>query len=209
MQRAPWRHGCTDPHACGDGRHRPACPATCKRHRHDSTCTPYCKVEEHRCPRRTCLSDCTGHASYCPKRHGGGIVFRRRKGKSKLTLQCPPELLPTLRAHRKTQAAERLSVGGRWIDHDLVFPTSIGTPLERSDDWRQWKAVLKAAGVRPGRLHDARHTAATLLIEQGVHIRVVQEILGHTRITTTERYVHVPSPQVADASVRIGRALWQ
>jgi site-specific recombinase XerD len=47
-----------------------------------------------------------------------------------------------------------------------------------------------------------------LLIEQGVHIRVVQEILGHAHVTTTERYTHVASPQVQDASERLGRALW-
>jgi site-specific recombinase XerD len=82
-----------------------------------------------------------------------------------------------------------------------------GLPIDRTDDCREWHAVLRLAGVRPGRLHDARHTAGTLLIEQGVHLRVVQEILGHTRITTTERYTHVASPQVRDATERIGRAL--
>jgi hypothetical protein len=51
------------------------------------------------------------------------------------------------------------------------------------------------------RLHDARHTVATLLIGQGVHIRVVQEILGHARVTTTERYAHVASPQPGAAHV--------
>jgi integrase len=50
-----------------------------------------------------------------------------------------------------------------------------------------WKALLRRAGVREARLHDARHTASTLLVEQGVHIGVVQEILGHARVTTTER----------------------
>jgi site-specific recombinase XerD len=92
-------------------------------------------------------------------------------------------------------------------DHDLVFATLKGLPIDRTDDWREWHAVLKAAGVRWGRLHDARHTAGTLLVEQGVHPRVVQEILGHTRITTTERHTHVASPQVRDATERIGRAL--
>jgi site-specific recombinase XerD len=58
------------------------------------------------------------------------------------------------------------------------------------------------------RLHDARHTAVTLLIGQGVHIRVAQEIRGHARVTTTERYAHVASPQVWDASALIGSALW-
>jgi site-specific recombinase XerD len=50
--------------------------------------------------------------------------------------------------------------------------------------------------------------AATLLIEQGVHIRVVQEVLGHPRVTTTERYTHVATLQMKDASERISQALW-
>ncbi|MDR8407821.1 tyrosine-type recombinase/integrase [Nonomuraea sp. 3-1Str] len=46
------------------------------------------------------------------------------------------------------------------------------------------------------------------MIEQGVHIRVVQEILGHTRVTTTKRYTHVATLQMRDASDRMGSALW-
>ena len=74
--------------------------------------------------------------------------------------------------------------------------------------WRSWKAILRRAQVRDARVHDARHTAATLLIAQGVHIRVVQEVLGHTRVTTTERYTHVTTLQMKDASERTDRALW-
>jgi site-specific recombinase XerD len=70
------------------------------------------------------------------------------------------------------------------------------------------KLELPAHGARSAPLDDARHTAATLLIEQGVHIRVVQEILGHTRVTTTERYTHVATLQMKDASDRMGQALW-
>jgi site-specific recombinase XerD len=68
--------------------------------------------------------------------------------------------------------------------------------------------VLKQAGVREVRVHDARHTTATLLIAQGVNIRVVQEILGHTRVTTTERYTHVSTPLMLDAGERPASALW-
>ncbi|MFE3449590.1 tyrosine-type recombinase/integrase [Nonomuraea sp. NPDC059194] len=49
---------------------------------------------------------------------------------------------------------------------------------------------------------------ATLLIEQGVHIRAMQEILGHTRVTTAERYTHVATAQMKDASGRMDSALW-
>jgi len=117
-------------------------------------------------------------------------------------------LVPLLREHRKRQAAEWLRAGSWWTDHDLVFATRRGGPIERTEDWRTWKAVLRQAQVRDARVHDARHTAATLLIEQGVHIRVVQEVLGHTRVTTTERYTHVATLQMKDASKRLGQALW-
>jgi integrase len=208
VQRSRWQHGCADANACGAKWHRAPCRDNCPVHRHRPECAATCRRRDHRCPRSTCdPRACTGHARHCPSRRGGGVEFRPRKGKSKLTLQCPPELLPVLRARRKEQARERLAAGDRWQDHDLVFATLKGLPIDRTEDWREWHQVLREAGVRPGRLHDARHTAGTLLIEQGVHLRVVQEILGHTRITTTERYTHVASPQVRDATERIGRAL--
>jgi site-specific recombinase XerD len=64
------------------------------------------------------------------------------------------------------------------------------------------------AGVRDARLHDARHTAATLLLEQGVDIRVVQEILGHSTLAVTKKYTHVTSRLARDAAARMANALW-
>jgi integrase len=208
IQRVEWQHGCDDPHACGEQWHRQPCKPKCRKHRHLPTCNPECTRKGHVCVKRPCSTDCTGHADKCPHRVGGGIVFRQRKGKIKLTLQCPPALLQLLREHRKRQAAERLRAGDSWTDHDLVFATRHGSPIERTEDWRAWKAILRQAHVRDARVHDARHTAATMLIEQGVHIRVVQEVLGHTRVTTTERYTHVATLQMKDASERMDQALW-
>jgi integrase len=208
IQRVTWQHGCADPHACGEQWHRRACKKGCKQHRHLPSCKPVCARKGHVCLKRACPADCTAHADRCPKRVGGGYVFRQRKGKGKLTLQCPPPLLDQLKEHRKRQTAERLRAGATWRDHDLVFTTRHGGPIERTEDWRSWKNILSQAGVRDVRVHDARHTAATLLIEQGVHIRVVQEVLGHTRVTTTERYTHVATLQMRDASERISQALW-
>ncbi len=71
-----------------------------------------------------------------------------------------------------------------------------------------WKTILRQAGVRDVRVHDARHTAATLLIEQGVNIRVVQGVLGHTRVTTTERYTHVSTPLMRESGEQLASALW-
>jgi integrase len=210
VQRVAWRHGCDTPHACGEQWHRRACKKGCKQHRHRPACEPGCTRNGHVCYKRPCPADCIAHADKCPKRIGGGVVFRQRKGKGKLTLtlQCPLPVLELLKDHRKRQAAERLRAGNAWKDHDLVFATRHGGPIERTEDWRAWKALLRKAGVRDARVHDARHTAATLLIEQGVHIRVVQEVLGHTRVTTTERYTHVATLQMKDASERMSEALW-
>ncbi|MEV4167772.1 tyrosine-type recombinase/integrase [Nonomuraea sp. NPDC049709] len=208
VQRQEWRHGCDDPHACGEEWHRRPCHARCKIHKHGPTCKPGCTKPGHVCYKRPCLKDCAGHADKCPKRTGGGLVFRQRKGKNKLTLQCPPELLAQLKAHHETQGAEREKAGDRWEDHDLVFATKHGTAIERTEDWKVWKVILKQAGVRDVRVHDARYTAATLLIEQGVNIRVVQQVLGHTRVTTTERYTHVSTPLMRDAGERLASALW-
>ncbi|SDL13004.1 tyrosine-type recombinase/integrase [Nonomuraea jiangxiensis] len=171
-------------------------------------CKPGCSRSGHVCYRRPCLKDCTGHADKCRKRTGGGPVFGQRKGKSKLTLQCPPELLAQLKAHRERQGSELEKARDRWEDHDMVCATKYGTPIERTEDWKVWKAILKQAAVRDVRVHDARHTAATLLIEQGVNIRVVQQVLGHTRVTTTERYAHVSTPLMRDAGERLASARW-
>jgi integrase len=81
-------------------------------------------------------------------------------------------------------------------------------PIGAHADWDGWKALLKAAKVRDARLHDARHTAATLLLAQGVDQRVVMEILGHSQISMTTRYTHVLPEVMTDAADRIGQALW-
>ena len=95
-----------------------------------------------------------------------------------------------------------------WHDLDLVFTQPDGRHLGPERDWEAWKDLLKAAGVRDARLHDARHTAATLLLEQGVDIRVVQEILGHSTLAVTKRYTHVTDTLARQAAERMARALW-
>ena len=68
--------------------------------------------------------------------------------------------------------------------------------------------AAESGRVRQVRVHDARHTAATLLLAQGVDQRVVMEILGHSQISMTSRYAHVLPAVMTDAAERIGRALW-
>ncbi len=68
----------------------------------------------------------------------------------------PAPVLDLLKEHRKRRAVERLRAGDAWRDHDLVFATRQGRPIERTEDWRAWKMIPKQAEVRDARVHDAR-----------------------------------------------------
>lgn len=72
-----------------------------------------------------------------------------------------------------------------WTEHDLVFTTSSGRPVEPANLVRSFQRITEAAGMRPIRLHDLRHTTATLLKDLGVAPRDTMEILGHARIAVT------------------------
>jgi integrase len=216
LKRARYRHGCDHPAACTEDRHRTPCPPGCARHRHRADCAGDCSKRGHRCPevKRPCLKGCTRHARECPQRTGGGWHFTRRKGvkpgqgNARLILAIPRQFVAQLRAHRSVQNAERLAAGETWEDWDLVFCSPTGAPLDPRDDWEDWRALLSAAQVREARVHDARHTAATLLLAQGVHIRVVQQILGHSQLSQTQRYAHVTDELVKHAADQMGDALW-
>ncbi|MEV8638026.1 tyrosine-type recombinase/integrase [Streptosporangium sp. NPDC051023] len=121
----------------------------------------------------------------------------------------PPALVGLLRLHREAQEAERKAAGDRWRDGDLVWCTRLGVPIDAGDDWGEWKEILNLAEIdKDARVHDARHTAATLLLEQGVDLRVVQAVLGHSQLTTTKRYTHITETLAVDAAARMGRALF-
>jgi integrase len=80
-----------------------------------------------------------------------------------------------------------------WEDHALVFANEIGKPLDAGNLLRRdyWCALAKA-GIPRCRFHDLRHTCATLLLQQGVHAKVVSELLGHSSIgMTLDIYSHV------------------
>lgn len=216
LKRARYLHGCDDPIACTARRHRVRCPKNCARHSHRPDCADGCAKRGHRCPqvKQPCPKGCTGHARECPQRVGGGWQFVRRKGvkagkgRAKLILALPSPLVAQLRAHRRRQNAERLAAGGSWEDWDLVFCSPSGAPIGPREDWEDWRLLLGTAGVREARVHDARHTAGTLLLEQGIDIRVVQQILGHSQLSQTQRYTHVTAELTQHAADRMGEALW-
>ena len=124
-------------------------------------------------------------------------------------ISLPPVLLATLRRHQRAQERERAAAGTRWKEHGLVFTTALGTPIEPRNLIRHFKGVLKRAGLpQTIRFHDLRHSCATLLIAQGVHPRVVMEILRHSQISTTmNTYAHVLPRLQQDATAKIEELL--
>jgi integrase len=130
------------------------------------------------------------------------VALQRRKGsrelvepkttRSKRTMPLPPVLVAALRAHRARQLAERLAAGPAWQDWGLVFPSTIGTPIEPRNLTRHFKSLLQGAGLPDVRFHDLRHSCASLLVAQGVHPRMIMAYLGHSQIgLTMNTYAHV------------------
>ncbi len=140
---------------------------------------------------------------------GRGLVLVPPKSTAgRRVVALPGPLLAALRAHRTAQSKERLLAGPLWEDSDLVFCQPNGKPIDPRRDWQDWKTLISAVGIQSARLHDARHTAATLLIAQGVPERVVMQIMGHSQISLTHIYTHVLPTMARDAAERMGSALW-
>jgi integrase len=121
------------------------------------------------------------------------------------TLLLPDVLVELLAEHQRRQAEERLVWGAEWQEHDLVFPTERDTPMKPSNLNRHFKTALKRAGLpATTRFHDLRHSCATFLIAQGVHPRVVMEILGHSQISLTmNTYGHVLPETQREATTKV------
>lgn len=125
------------------------------------------------------------------------------------TVAVHPKIAEALRQHRTRQHRERLLVGPAWAETDLVFPTSIGTILHPRNLVRDFKAAVERAGVPEIRLHDLRHTAATLALTAGAHPKQVQEMLGHARVAITlDVYSHVTEQMHDEAAEKIGSQLF-
>lgn len=120
-----------------------------------------------------------------------------KTAKSKRSLALDPATVAALRSHRRAQFEERLAWGPAYRELDLVFCREDGTPVRPDSLSRSFSALVRAAGLSRIRLHDVRHTYATIALTAGTHPKVVAERLGHATIgITLDIYSHVlPSIQ--------------
>jgi integrase len=139
----------------------------------------------------------------------GDLRFVDPKTKrSRRTIPLPSVSVQALREHRRRQAAKRLVAGPDWTDQDLVFQSATGGPMDPNNLGRHFRALCDRAGIGRVRLHDLRHTCASLLLAQNVHPRVVMEILGHSGIAITrDTYSHVLPELQREAADRMDQAL--
>ncbi|GGK11249.1 site-specific integrase [Deinococcus malanensis] len=123
---------------------------------------------------------------------------------SRRRIPLPPDTLDALRVHRDRQALERDTAGDEWQEHGLVFPTSVGTVYHPRNLLRDWYVLLDSAKVRRIRIHDIRHTYASLAIYQGLDPKVLADRMGHSRASISlDIYGHVFEEQRDRAAISL------
>jgi integrase len=167
---------------------------------------------EHGCVRRGETATCGGKPLYCPRRRGGTVFSRPKSRAGSRDVVLPGPLVDELRMHRKAQLEERILAGSTWQEGPrggLVFCQRNGKPIDARRDYADWLELLSSAGVSRHRVHDARHSTATFLLEAGVDIKVVAEILGHSQSWfTRDTYQHVSQRLQAEAAEQMAATLW-
>jgi integrase len=135
------------------------------------------------------------------------VDVKSRAGKR--TIGIPGPLLDALRERKAAQDKERELARGLWQEGDWVFTQPTGRPVDPRRDHDEWKQLLKDAGVRDSKLHNARHTAATMLLVLGVPTRAVMEVMGWSAASMTTRYQHVPKELVLGIAKQVEGLLWK
>lgn len=142
-------------------------------------------------------------------RKATNIEFETPKTKkSNRVIPIPNHILNKLEAHKKNQQLERLRIGEYYNNEGLVFCKVDGSRLNPQSFTTRFKKLLKEAGLKDARFHDLRHTVATFLLEVNEHPKVVQEILGHSTISTTlDIYSHVSMEKKEEAASKLDSIL--
>ncbi len=135
---------------------------------------------------------------------GDTKTFRSRRA-----VNLPPPMMRTLLAHEVTQRDERARFADKWTDSDFIFTTSRGTPLDPRNLHREFRKICDLAGLGPWHPHELRHSAASLMLAQGVRLHVVSQVLGHSSIRiTSDVYGHLLEPDREHAALALGALLW-
>jgi integrase len=139
----------------------------------------------------------------------GYALAEPKTARSRRTLELAPATVAALRRQKARQAELRLAAGDLWQNVDrLVFTDTLGRSLQPASVSRAFADALARLGLPHVRFHDLRHGAASLLLAQGVPLKVVSETLGHSGIAiTADVYAHLDRAQRREAADAIERAI--
>ncbi|MFJ8936405.1 tyrosine-type recombinase/integrase [Streptomyces sp. NPDC102365] len=158
-----------------------------------------------------CVDPCGRKAAgYCPQKRRTNPEFSTTKSRvGRRAVGLPEQLVDLLRSHAKAQEGERATAGKRWQENGLVFPDEHGCSPSHRRDWAEWKALLAEAKIRDGHLHDARHTAATVLLILGVPERAVMGLMGWSTTAMAARYQHMVDAARANLARQVDGLIWK
>ena len=123
--------------------------------------------------------------------NGMQVFTELKTEKSSRLIALTEETTAALRGHLSLIEQLKQRAEASWMENNLVFPDGFGNFRSPKTDYAEWKKALKLCGIATKRLHDARHTAATLMYSQGVGIETISRALGHsTSAITSKLYVH-------------------
>jgi integrase len=136
------------------------------------------------------------------------LIFQEPKtASSRRSVPIPAECIAALKQHRARQAEEKLLLGPAYEDHGLVFCRPQGIPIDPKDFTKHFKKLLMQTALPAIRLHDTRHTFATLMLELGESPKTVQTMLGHSSVAITlDIYSHVSLELEKRAASRLNAA---
>jgi integrase len=156
-----------------------------------------------------CGGGCGRRAGYCPnRRRSNAEVGETKSAAGQRVLGLPKPLVDLLSQHQAEQDREREVAAQLWEDGDWVFASPHGGPAEPEHRLPAVEGSVACGGVRDGRLHDARHTAATVLLLLGVPERAARGVMGWSTTAMAARYQHVTDPIRQDIAKRVGDLLW-
>ncbi|WP_434302627.1 tyrosine-type recombinase/integrase [Clostridium botulinum] len=133
------------------------------------------------------------------------IIKQTPKSKSSIrSVPIPSNLIKLFDKQSKIKKADKLKCGNYYNDTDYVFTTNTGLPINENNFSKSYTSILKNAGIKHKKFHALRHTYATKLFERNVPLKTVQELLGHSDISTTaDIYTHVMPAQKTSATERL------
>lgn len=136
--------------------------------------------------------------------HKGNTMVPPKTRAGRRQIKLGHGMLEKLMHHKQEQEFQKADAGDRWQDNDLIFPSSIGTPLDKFRLSHEFKKLIRSAGLPDIRFHDLRHTSISFLLDMGTPLNTVQRRAGHAKASTTaDIYGHALARSQEEAAEKI------